>query len=221
MYHEKPGIAGLHYLALGIGLTAGSQGNAIVIDKLYRWLKNRNNGVGEPEFRVRKSYPSFLPSQTPIADDLSLASMLPGAIIMPLGLLLSGWSAQKGLHWAVTDVVRSLSQSHPYIYILIHLSFQGIALVGGGLILGFQSMQTYIIDAFTLHAASALAATSCLRSLFGFAFPLFAPKMYAALGYGKGNTILAVLAFAIGVPSPILFWKYGKRIRMWSKHAAA
>lgn len=150
-----------------------------MIDRLYTLLKNRNNGVGEPEFRVR-AYPLQLHIKYTLIF-LSVASMLPGAIIMPLGLLLSGWAAQTHLHWAVTDV--------------------GIGLVGCGMILGFQSMQTYIIDAFTLHAASALAAVSCLRSLFGFAFPLFAPKMYDALGYGKGNTILAVVALVVGVPS--------------------
>ena len=34
------------------------------------------------------------------------------------------------------------------------MGFQGIALTGSALILVFQAMQTYIIDAFTLHAAS-------------------------------------------------------------------
>ncbi|KAF5364870.1 hypothetical protein D9757_013047 [Collybiopsis confluens] len=47
------------------------------------------------------------------------------------------------------------------------------------------AMQTYVVDTFTLHAASALACVSCLRSLAGFGFPLFAPAMYNALGFGK------------------------------------
>lgn len=82
-------------------------------------------------------------------------------------------------------------------------------------------MQTYIIDAFTQYAASgqstspkifpsfladsffhiALAAVSCFRSLAGFGFPLFAPAMYKALGYGKGDTILGVAAIVIGIPA--------------------
>lgn len=49
--------------------------------------------------------------------------------------------------------------------------------------------------------ASALAAVSCLRSFAGFGFPLFAPAMYAKLGYGKGNTILACLAIGLGCPA--------------------
>jgi hypothetical protein len=48
---------------------------------------------------------------------------------------------------------------------------------------------------------TALAAAVFLRSLAGFGFPLFAPTMYNALGYGKGNTILAAAAIALGCPA--------------------
>ena len=47
----------------------------------------------------------------------------------------------------------------------------------------------------------ALAAVSCFRSLAGFGFPLFAPAMYDALGYGKGDTILAAFAIVVGCPA--------------------
>ena len=65
--------------------------------------------------------------------------------------------------------------------------------------------------------------------------------MYAQLGYGKGDTILAGVAIGLGCPAyvhrhmrlfmrnllnrrclpsrPFLLWKYGKRIRMSSKYA--
>ncbi|KAF9010981.1 MFS polyamine transporter [Hymenopellis radicata] len=178
VYHQNTGIAGLHYIALGIGLTCASQLNARYMDKVYVYFKNKNGGIGEPEFRV--------------------PSMVPGSIILPVGLLITGWCAEKGVHWAVTDI--------------------GIACVGAGIILNFQSMQTYVVDAFTLFAASALAAVSCFRSLAGFGFPLFAPTMYKALGYGKGDTVLAVVSIVIGCPAPFLFWKYGKTIRMRSRY---
>jgi hypothetical protein len=48
---------------------------------------------------------------------------------------------------------------------------------------------------------TALAAASFLRSLAGFGFPLFAPTMYNALGYGKSDTILAAAAIASGCPA--------------------
>ncbi|KAF8900739.1 MFS polyamine transporter [Gymnopilus junonius] len=179
VYHNDAGIGGLHYIALGVGLSLSSQVNARFMDKIYIHFKNKNGGVGEPEFR--------------------LPSMVPGTILLPFGLLLSGWSAQHHLHWIATDI--------------------GIACIGAGLILVFQSMQTYVVDAFTLHAASALAAVSCLRSLAGFGFPLFANAMYNKLGYGKGDTILACLCIGLGCPAPILLWKYGRRIRMSSRYA--
>ncbi|KAF7760102.1 hypothetical protein Agabi119p4_10778 [Agaricus bisporus var. burnettii] len=179
-YHQNVGIGGLHYIALGIGLSGASQLNARYMDRIYIWLRGRyGNGVGRPEFR--------------------LPSMLPGTIAMPLGLLLTGWAAQNKLHWIVTDI--------------------GIAFVGMGVILNFQAMQIYILDSFTLHAASALAAVSCLRSLAGFGFPLFAPSMYDTLGYGKGNTILACVAIVIGCPAPFVFWIYGEKIRHTSRFA--
>ena len=84
---------------------------------------------------------------------------------------------------------------------------------------------------------TALAAATFMRSLAGFGFPLFAPTMYNALGYGKGNTILAAAAIALGCPAyvnavfyiivypiismlrPWLFWFYGERIRSASRFA--
>ena len=33
-------------------------------------------------------------------------------------------------------------------------ALQGIACIGAGMIVSFQAIQTYVIDAFTLHAAS-------------------------------------------------------------------
>jgi len=54
VYHERVGIAGLHYLAFGVGLTCGSQINARVLDRMYMYLKSRNGGVGRPEFRLRE-----------------------------------------------------------------------------------------------------------------------------------------------------------------------
>lgn len=43
---------------------------------------------------------------------------------------------------------------------------QGIAFIGAGMILNFQSIQTYVIDAFTLHAASGTSLGICCPALF-------------------------------------------------------
>jgi hypothetical protein len=70
-----------------------------------------------------------------------------------------------------------------------------------------------------LYAASALAANSILRSLFGAAFPLFTPDMYRNLGIHWASSVPAFLALAC-LPFPFLFWRYGERIRSRSKFAA-
>ncbi|KAL0579325.1 hypothetical protein V5O48_002658 [Marasmius crinis-equi] len=161
VYHQSIGIAGLHYFALGFGLSFGSLVNSTIMDRIYAHFKKRNGGVGEPEFRI------------PV--------LFPASLFLPTGLLLSGWAAQKAVHWFATDV--------------------GIFLIGFAMLFSFQSIQTYIVDVFTLYAASGLSATFCLRSLFAFGFPLFAPALYKALGLGLGNTVLAALAIVIGCPA--------------------
>jgi hypothetical protein len=62
------------------------------------------------------------------------------------------------------------------------------------IVIGFYMLTRFLVIA-------ALAAATFLRSLAGFGFPLFAPKMYSALGYGKGDTILAAAAIVLGCPA--------------------
>ena len=59
IYHEDAGVGGLHYIALGIGLTLASQSNARYMDRVYIHFKRKNGGVGEPEFRLRRHLTTF------------------------------------------------------------------------------------------------------------------------------------------------------------------
>lgn len=43
---------------------------------------------------------------------------------------------------------------------------------------------------------------------------------YEDLGYGWGNSVLAFIVIAIGVPTPLLLWKYGAWLRARSPYAA-
>lgn len=70
-----------------------------------------------------------------------------------------------------------------------------------------------------IFAASVLAATAVLRSLFGAVFPLFTPYMYRNLGIHWASSVPAFLALAC-LPFPFLFYKFGMRIRMSCKFAA-
>lgn len=77
-YGQSIGQSGLHYLALAIGYTVASQVGARATDLLWKRLKHRAGGQTAPEYRV------------PL--------MIPGAILLPAGLLWFGWAAEARLH---------------------------------------------------------------------------------------------------------------------------
>lgn len=70
----------------------------------------------------------------------------------------------------------------------------------------------YLVDAFPEYAASATAAGTIVRSIVGAVLPLAGPSMYAKLGLGWGNTLLAFLALAC-LPLPFWLMKYGEHVR--------
>jgi predicted MFS family arabinose efflux permease len=121
-----------------------------------------------------------------------LPPLLPAIFFMPAGLLWYGWAAQSHAHWIVPII--------------------GSSLIGLGAITVFMPVGTYLVDAYTTYAASATAANTVLRSLGGALLPLCGRQMYAALGFGWGNTLLAGIGISMA-PMIWLFLKYGERIR--------
>lgn len=109
------------------------------------------------------------------------------------------WTNYPSIHWIVSII--------------------GTAPFGFGMVLVFLSCMNYLIDSYTVYAASVLAANSVLRSLFGAAFPLFTTQMYSRLGIHWASSIPAFLALAC-LPFPFIFYKVGERIRMKCKYAA-
>ncbi|KAL3421704.1 major facilitator superfamily transporter [Phlyctema vagabunda] len=124
--------------------------------------------------------------------EFRLPFLIYGALFLPIGMFIYGWTIQARAHWIL-----------PLI---------GTAFAGVGVVFCLVPTQAYIIDAFPLHSASALAGNSLLRSVVGGTLPLAAPGLYAKLGYGWGNSLLAFLALAFG-GLPILFYKYGEALR--------
>jgi hypothetical protein len=90
----------------------------------------------------------------------------------------------------------------------------GTGLVGFGMLASFLPIQTYLVDAFTEHAASVTASMTVVRSLIGAFLPLAGPAMYARLGLGWGNSVLGFISLAM-LPFPVVFYYYGKRIRTY------
>lgn len=72
--------------------------------------------------------------------------------------------------------------------------------------------QNYYIDAFEKYAASAIAAGTAFRSLFGGTVPLFAPSLFKAIGYGWGISVFGMVGLVLA-PAPLLFFRFGERIR--------
>lgn len=176
-YGQSQTDSGLHYIAIVIGYTIAAQVGGQLMDILWKRLRARAGNDTAPEYRV------------PL--------MVPGAILIPLGLLLYGWAAEKKYHFIVPDI--------------------GIAIFGCGIILNTQAMQAYVTDAFLKYVASASAASQFLRNIFGFAFPIFAPALYYRIGYGWGNSLLAFAFIVLGWPAPFLLWKYGAKLRALGK----
>lgn len=71
-----------------------------------------------------------------------------------------------------------------------------------------------------MFAASAMAANTFMRSMFGAIFPLFARYMYNGIGINWGMTLLGCIATLL-IPMPITFYFFGKRIRAKSTFAPA
>jgi multidrug resistance protein len=169
-YGFSQGNVGLTYLGIGVGALVGLIIFGFVSDKIVKQMSAK--GEMKPEYR--------------------LPPLIPGSFIIPVGLFLYGWSAEKHTHWIVPII--------------------GTLFVGFGLLATFMPIQTYLVDAFTIHAASAIAASTVLRSLAGTFLPLAGPKLYAALGLGWGNSLLGFIAVALA-PLSWIFFKYGERIR--------
>ncbi|KAF1998002.1 MFS general substrate transporter [Amniculicola lignicola CBS 123094] len=117
---------------------------------------------------------------------------LPGGIALPIGIFVYGWTADKHVHWVVPII--------------------GTAFIGLGNLSSMMTIQTYLVDAFTLHAASAIAANTILRSVFGAVLPLCGLSMFDKLGLGWGNSLLGFLSLAL-IPVPVIFRVYGEKIR--------
>lgn len=115
-----------------------------------------------------------------------------GGCLLPIGLFIYGWTAEYQTHFMVPVVATGI--------------------IGFGLLIAFMPATTYLVDVFTIHAASAMAASTVLRSLAAAVIPLSSQKMYSQLGYGWGNSLLGFISMAL-IPIPFLFIKYGERIR--------
>lgn len=107
-----------------------------------------------------------------------------------------GWTARPDVHWMVPTAA-------------------GV-LFGMGYLCLFMALLNYLVDAYEVFAASAMAAASLSRSSFGAVLPFATRPMYRALGVAWATSLLGFLAVALCVV-PFAFLKWGGRMRERSK----
>ncbi|KAK7424210.1 hypothetical protein QQZ08_008698 [Neonectria magnoliae] len=128
-----------------------------------------------------------------------LPNVMAGGISFAIGIFWFGWTGyNKDIHW----IVPALS---------------GIC-TGFGLMSIFLQALNYLVDAYLMFAASAIAGNTFLRSLCGAAFPLFARQMFDGMGIQWASTLLGCVAVVLA-PIPFIFYKYGAKIRQRSAYA--
>ncbi|KAL2832663.1 major facilitator superfamily domain-containing protein [Aspergillus pseudoustus] len=127
-----------------------------------------------------------------------LPDSFPAAVALPVGLFWFAWTNAPTIH--------------PLVPIAAGVPF------GFGMVMVFLPVFNYLIDTYTLYAASALAANTMLRSLFGAVFPLFTGYMFRDLGIHWASCVPAFLSLACA-PLPFVFYFSGERIRKRSRFA--
>ncbi|CAD6891131.1 unnamed protein product [Tilletia controversa] len=129
-----------------------------------------------------------------------------GAWFLPICLFSFGWTATASIHWIVPIICTA---TFPI-----------------GVFLLFQSILNYLADAYPNYQASVLAGNDTMRSMVGGAFPIFATAMFKNLqSRGPSNfpvswgcTLLGGISVLM-IPIPFFLYKYGKKIRSYSKFA--
>ncbi|KAK9358553.1 major facilitator superfamily domain-containing protein [Lipomyces starkeyi] len=126
-----------------------------------------------------------------------------GAPILPISLLLFGWSSTASVHWIVPIIA------------------SGLFLLGGYTI--FQVVFNYLGMSYPRFLASVFAGNDLFRSCFAAAFPLFAKAMFVNLGGERfpvawGSTLLAAISLLM-VLIPVVLLVMGHRLRSGSKYA--
>jgi MFS family permease len=119
-----------------------------------------------------------------------------GGPLYVISLFWLGWTSRPSIPWVVP--------------MLAGIPF------GMGFVLIFMALLNYLTDAYEIFAASAMAASSCARSLAGAALPFAATPMYKHLGVQWASSLLAFLSLGMcGIP--VLFLWKGDSIRKGSK----
>ncbi|KAF4181852.1 hypothetical protein CNMCM8694_000788 [Aspergillus lentulus] len=144
-----------------------------------------------------RRYTKLLLSKSATAES-RLPPAIVGAVALPVGMFAFAWTNYPHIHWSVSIIL-----SAPF---------------GFGCVLVILPIVNYLIDAYTIYAASVLAAAAIFRSIVGAVFPLFTTQMYDRLGIHWASSLPAFLTVAC-MPFPFVMYRYGEALRMKCKYA--
>lgn len=173
---------GITFISVIVGVLLGA---VVYITQIYRLFTL-------PYLRNEEIFPEvFIPP------------MIVGAISMPIGIFIFGWTASSSLHWI-----------GPLI---------GSAVYSVGAFIIFQTGFNYLGASFPNYLASVFAGNDLFRSLIAGCFPLFGSALFKNLSTEKfpvayGSTILGCIS-ALMILIPILFYVNGPKLRARSKYA--
>jgi MFS transporter, DHA1 family, multidrug resistance protein len=123
-----------------------------------------------------------------------------GGLILPVGLFFFAWTSSRHIS-PIPQIIAG-------------------CFVGSGIMLIFTNAVAFLVDIYLQSAASAMAASTIVRSLVAAGFPLAAPRMYRSLGTEWATSVLGFLCL-LAIPAPFLFYRYGKKLRKMSRYAPA
>jgi hypothetical protein len=131
--------------------------------------------------------------------EVRLKTGISASVTLPIGLFWFAWTNGPEIHWVVPII--------------------GTSIFSYGLVVLFLSLTNYLVDTYVIFAASVLATSTVLRSIFGAVFLLFTTPILNSLDIHWAGSVPAFLALAC-MPFPFLFYVYGERIRAKGKYAS-
>lgn len=113
-------------------------------------------------------------------------------LVLPLGIALFGYTVSNGqFHWIVPCL--------------------GLTLIGAGFFVIFQGCLNFLVDALPKYSASAMAVSTCMRSMLAGFFPLFSREIFYTFGIEQGTGVLTIIA-VLCVPIPFCFFYFSNAI---------
>ncbi|KIW94645.1 uncharacterized protein Z519_04621 [Cladophialophora bantiana CBS 173.52] len=146
----------------------------------------------------KRYYRPRLQARGSVLPEDRLPLVMLGSMILPIGLFFFAWTSSRKTS-PVPQIVAGF-------------------FIGSGIMLIFTNAVAFLVDIYLQSAASAMAASTIVRSLVAASFPLAAPRMYKSLGTAWATSVLGFLC-VLAMPAPFLFYKYGRKLRQMSRFA--